>query len=122
MSEVPAVVALEVKAESSVGYPEPFKTRMGKADWRRLGDAFGLTQFGVNLETYQPGAQSALRHWHTLTDEFDKQVDLACRKLVDAVDEEKVGFFQLLAKDVNRFRRDAGIGLILQNTESIARL
>jgi len=70
MSEVPAVVALEVKAESSVGYPEPFKTRMGEADWRRLGDAFGLTQFGVNLETYEPGAQSALRHWHTLSDEF----------------------------------------------------
>ncbi len=43
---------------------------MGDANWRRLGNVFGLTQFGINLETYQPGAQSALRHWHTLTDEF----------------------------------------------------
>ncbi len=66
----PAVVAAEVKAESGGGYPEPFRTRMGEADWRRLGNVFGLTQFGVNLETFQPGAQSALRHWHTLDDEF----------------------------------------------------
>ena len=64
------VVAAEVKAESGGGYPEPFRTRMGETDWRRLGNVFGLTQFGINLETFQPGAQSALRHWHTLDDEF----------------------------------------------------
>jgi len=70
MTPPAAVVALEVEAESSGGYPEPFNARMGDADWRRLGNVFGLTQFGVNLETYEPGAQSALRHWHTLSDEF----------------------------------------------------
>ena len=51
-------------------YPEPFRSRMGDRTKRRLGDAAGLTQFGVNLVTLQPGAQSALRHWHTLEDEF----------------------------------------------------
>jgi uncharacterized cupin superfamily protein len=65
-----AVVAAEVKAETGGSYPEPFRTRMGETDWRRLGNVFGLTQFGINLETFQPGAQSALRHWHTLDDEF----------------------------------------------------
>jgi uncharacterized cupin superfamily protein len=30
----------------------------------------GLTRFGVNLVTHAPGAESALRHWHTLEDEF----------------------------------------------------
>lgn len=55
---------------SGSGYPEPFRTRMGPSDWRALGDAFGLTQFGVNEECLQPGAQSALRHWHTLADEL----------------------------------------------------
>ena len=65
-----AVAAVDVKAESGGGYPEPFRARMGETDWRRLGNVFGLTQFGVNLETFQPGAQSALRHWHTLDDEF----------------------------------------------------
>ena len=34
------------------------------------GDACGLTRFGVNLVTLGPGGQSALRHWHTLEDEF----------------------------------------------------
>ncbi|MDQ2962300.1 MAG: cupin domain-containing protein, partial [Pseudomonadota bacterium] len=70
MAEPAAIVALEIKPESGGGYPEPFTSRMGDADWRRLGNVFGLTQFGINLETLQPGAQSSLRHWHTLTDEF----------------------------------------------------
>jgi len=43
---------------------------MGDRVKRRLGDACGLTRFGVNLVTLGPGAQSALRHWHTLEDEF----------------------------------------------------
>ncbi len=51
-------------------YPEPFKSRMGDREKRRLGDPFGLTQFGVNLVRLAPGAQSALRHWHTQEDEF----------------------------------------------------
>ena len=37
---------------------------------RALGDAGGLTQFGVNLTTLEPGAMSALRHWHASEDEF----------------------------------------------------
>ena len=60
----------DIPAESNVGYPEPFRSRMGTSSWRALGDPFGLTQFGVSLETLQPGAQSALRHWHTLSDEW----------------------------------------------------
>ena len=43
---------------------------MGDRAKRRLGDACGLTRFGVNLVTLGPGGQSALRHWHTLEDEF----------------------------------------------------
>ncbi len=43
---------------------------MGKAQWRALGEHFGITQFGVSHETLQPGAQSSVRHWHTLSDEF----------------------------------------------------
>ena len=52
------------------GYPEPFRSRMGDRVKRRLGDACGLTKFGVNLVTLAPGGQSALRHWHSLEDEF----------------------------------------------------
>ncbi|HUS24706.1 MAG TPA: cupin domain-containing protein [Candidatus Binatia bacterium] len=51
-------------------YPEPFRSRMGDRAKRRLGEACGLTQFGVNLVVLGPGGQSALRHWHTHEDEF----------------------------------------------------
>ena len=72
-SSTPAVLpvqATDVASQSGSNYPEPFASRMGNGDWRSLGDVFGLTQFGVELETLHPGAQSALRHWHTLSDEF----------------------------------------------------
>lgn len=36
----------------------------------RLAKPLGLTQFGVNLVTLQPGAWSSLRHWHEQEDEF----------------------------------------------------
>lgn len=64
------VTAATVKLERGSGYPEPFKSRMGDRAKQRLGNVFGLDQFGVNLVTLGPGGQSALRHWHTLEDEF----------------------------------------------------
>jgi uncharacterized cupin superfamily protein len=30
----------------------------------------GLTQFGINVVTLEPGARSSLRHWHEEEDEF----------------------------------------------------
>jgi uncharacterized cupin superfamily protein len=36
----------------------------------QLGDAGGLSQFGVNLLTLLPGVWSAQRHWHVEEDEF----------------------------------------------------
>lgn len=37
---------------------------------RRLGDAAGLSQFGVNLLHLPPGDWSSQRHWHEGEDEF----------------------------------------------------
>lgn len=68
--KLPALDPGTVAEVRQSGYPEPFKARMGDRVKRRLGDACGLTRFGVNLVTLGPGAQSALRHWHTLEDEF----------------------------------------------------
>lgn len=51
-------------------YPAPFhETGMNKVR-RRLAHAAGLTQFGANLLTLQPGVWSSQRHWHTHDDEF----------------------------------------------------
>ena len=37
---------------------------------RRLAKPLGLSQFGVNHMTLEPGAWSSLRHWHAAEDEF----------------------------------------------------
>ena len=70
MVKLPVVDPATIPEKRGSGYPEPFRSRMGERVKRRLGDACGLTKFGVNLVTLAPGAQSALRHWHTLDDEF----------------------------------------------------
>ena len=57
-------------SRSSRGYPEPFAARVARRERRVLGDAFGLTNFGVNLTRLPPGGMSALRHTHTREDEF----------------------------------------------------
>ena len=36
----------------------------------QIGKALGLTQFGVNQVTLEPGSVSSLRHWHEGEDEF----------------------------------------------------
>jgi uncharacterized cupin superfamily protein len=52
------------------GYPAPFHEVAGERVRQRLGDAGGLTQFGVNLLELPPGAWSSQRHWHSGEDEF----------------------------------------------------
>jgi uncharacterized cupin superfamily protein len=52
------------------GYPAPFDQPCRERARIRLGDAGGLTGFGVNLLELQPGAWSSQRHWHSAEDEF----------------------------------------------------
>jgi uncharacterized cupin superfamily protein len=61
---------LEVDANTGCGYPEPFRSRVQPRARRALGDAAGLTKFGVNYTTLGPGAASSMRHWHTHEDEL----------------------------------------------------
>ncbi|MEZ4402341.1 MAG: cupin domain-containing protein [Kofleriaceae bacterium] len=51
-------------------YPAPFDAPCVARSALRLGDAAGLTQFGVNLLRLPPGAWSSQRHWHAREDEF----------------------------------------------------
>src|SRR5437762_5545119 len=51
-------------------YPPPFDAPCRSRERTKLGDAAGLTQFGVNLLRLPPGAWSSQRHWHTGGDEF----------------------------------------------------
>jgi len=60
---------IEARQKKSI-YPAPFAAMMALREKRVLGDLFGLTNFGVNLTTIQPGGMSALRHAHATQDEF----------------------------------------------------
>ena len=51
-------------------YPPPYHEPCRARQRTRLGDAAGLTQFGVNLLRLPPGAWSAQRHWHVGEDEL----------------------------------------------------
>jgi uncharacterized cupin superfamily protein len=51
-------------------YPFPFAARVEGRLKRKLGEVFGLTNFGVNLTNLSPGAASALAHSHSKQDEF----------------------------------------------------
>jgi uncharacterized cupin superfamily protein len=64
-------------------YDEPCLARMRT----RLGDAAGLTQFGVNLLRLPPGAWSAQRHWHVGEDEFICVLSGEVTLVTDAGDE-----------------------------------
>ena len=55
---------------SGTRYPAPFNEPCKERAWLKLGDAAGLTQFGVNLLRLKPGVWSSQRHWHTHEDEF----------------------------------------------------
>lgn len=56
--------------EKPSNYPPQFAVRVTGRVKRQLGDAFGLSRFGVNLTVLPPGAQSALLHRHTEQEEF----------------------------------------------------
>ncbi len=64
-------------------YPEPFAAMVKGRSSLRLGAAGGLTQFGVNLVTLEPGAMSSLRHWHQNEDEFVMVTDGTCTLIDD---------------------------------------
>src|SRR5262245_54307340 len=67
---MPKIDIASLKFESSTGYPDPFRQAVLGRSRKRLGNAVGLDQFGVNLTRLAPGAQSSQRHWHEAEDEL----------------------------------------------------
>ena len=51
-------------------YPKPLDQGFEGRIKRALTEKLGITQFGVNLTTLEPGAKSSHRHWHAEEDEF----------------------------------------------------
>jgi len=56
--------------KKKTSYPEPFASKVKGRTKRKLGNYFGLSNFGVNLTHLSQGAVSALLHSHSKQDEF----------------------------------------------------
>ena len=67
---MPKVDIAKVPVKSGSAYPAQFQAECRGRHKQALGDAAGLTQFGVNLSRIEPGQASALLHWHEQEDEF----------------------------------------------------
>lgn len=66
-----ALVAREVAPSAVVSLlPPSLAVAFEGRQRRRLGEQFGLTNFGVNLTRLAPGARSAFLHAHERQDEF----------------------------------------------------
>lgn len=90
-------------------YPSPYDEPCRDRFRRRLGDAAGLTQFGVNLLRLPPGAWSSQRHWHTDEDELVFVVEGEVVLVTDAGEEV------LRAGDSAGFKAGVADGHHLQN-------
>src|SRR6185369_13860495 len=99
--------ALPVRTGS--GYPAPFDAPCIGRTRRALGDAAGLTQFGVNLQRLAPGAWSSQRHWHTAEDEFVWVLEGEVVLVTDSGEEV------LIAGDCAGFKAGAADGHHIQN-------
>lgn len=67
---MPKIDVASLPVSTGTVYPAPYDEAVRGRARVRLGDAVGLSQFGVNLVTLAPGAASSHRHWHREEDEF----------------------------------------------------
>ncbi len=104
------IQAKQIPAETAQSlYPEPFKSMMNGRIKRKLGNHFGLSNFGVNLTELQPHAMSALKHCHSKQDELIYIIS-GSPTLIYAKQE-----FELKAGDCFGFKAGTGIGHQLIN-------
>jgi uncharacterized cupin superfamily protein len=80
----PALHIDEVTPGRGTDYPPPHDMPCRQRRRRRLSDAFGLDQFGVNLVELEPGTWSSQRHWHERQDEFIYVVEGEVSLVTDA--------------------------------------
>jgi uncharacterized cupin superfamily protein len=67
---MPKIDPTQAPVNHGTGYPDPYAEPCLERQRWRLGDAAGLTQFGVNLLRLPAGSWSSQRHWHEGEDEF----------------------------------------------------
>lgn len=67
---MPRIDLAALPAVTGSSYLPPYADAVAGRSYRPLTEAGGLTQFGANLVTVEPGAWSSQRHWHSHEDEM----------------------------------------------------
>lgn len=81
---MPKIDISRIPEQHGSGYPAPFSQPVNARVRQALGNAVGLTDFGVNLMRLPPGGWSSQRHWHTREDEFVYVLDGELSLVTDA--------------------------------------
>ena len=109
---MPKIDIAKIPPQQMSNYPKEFAHVIAGQERQRLGDAAGLSQFGVNLTRIKAGSASSLRHWHEHEDEliFMLEGELVLKEN----DAETV----LRPGDAAGFKANSGIGHCLINRSS----
>src|SRR3954454_20649174 len=67
---MPKIDRSKIPYGNNASYPKEFAPAIAGREKQKLGDAVGLSQFGVNIARIKANSKSALRHWHESEDEF----------------------------------------------------
>jgi uncharacterized cupin superfamily protein len=67
---MPKIDRTRIPFTNNRSYPKEFAPVIAGREKQQLGDALGLSQFGVNIARIKAHSKSALRHWHDSEDEF----------------------------------------------------
>jgi uncharacterized cupin superfamily protein len=106
---MPKIDIKSVPERRGTGYPAPFHEPCMARVRKPLGDAGGLSDFGVNLLELPPGVWSSQRHWHSGEDEFVYVLEGEVVMVTDKGEET------LRAGDCAAFPKDAANGHQLIN-------
>jgi uncharacterized cupin superfamily protein len=106
---MPRIEIAKIPTQQIASYPKEFAHVISGREKQRIGDAAGLTQFGVNVTRIKAGSASALRHWHEQEDEFIYMLE------GELVLQENDGETVLKPGDAAGFKAGSGIAHCLFN-------
>ncbi len=106
---MPKIDIAKTPAQQIASYPNEFAQVISGREKQRIGDAVGLTQFGVNITRIKAGSASALRHWHEHEDEFVYMLD------GELILQENDGETVLRSGDAAGFKAGSGVAHCLMN-------
>ncbi len=106
---MPKIDIAKIPARPIASYPKEFAPVISGREKQRIGDAAGLTQFGVNITRIKPHSASALRHAHDNEDEFVFMLE------GELVLHENEGELLLKPGDAAGFKAGSGIAHCLIN-------